>query len=353
MFLKYIYSMSSKRITIYDLAKELGLSVSYVSKALNNKPGVKEEVRVTVLKKAAELNFKHNTQAANLRRGSSRTLGVIVPQINQNFFSEAISGIEKACTENKHNLIICQSHEKSDIEETAIETLIHQNVDCILISLSKETQSAKVLEQVLEHKINVVQFDRCDENFPGHRVLNDNKHATYKATKSMIDEGFQRLAFIGGPLHMDLFADRREGFIKAINEAGMQVPDYFIVDDNISKEAAFQTALKLLALPDPPDAFLAISDLQAMGIIMAITQSGLRIPHDVGVFGYANEPFTEIISPSISTVDQNSEKLGYEAAMVYFDHILNKDSDEIITKIIESDLIIRSSSKRSNIPVIL
>ena len=346
--------MSTKRITIYDLAKELGLSVSYVSKALNGKPGVKEEVRQVVLKKAAEINFKHNTQAANLRRGSSMTLGVIVPQINQNFFSDAISGIEKACTENKHNLIICQSHEKSDVEKTAIETLIHQNVDCILISLSKETHSAKVLEQVLEHKINVIQFDRCDENFPGHRVINDNKDATYKAAKSMIEEGYQRLAFIGGPLHMDLYMNRKEGFIRAINEAGMYVPDHFIVDDNISKENAFQTALKLLALPEPPDAFLAISDIQALGIMVAITQSGLKIPEDIGIFGYANEPFTEIITPSISSVDQNSERLGYQAAMVYFDHILkNKESNEMITKIIESDLIIRSSSKRKNVAVVL
>jgi DNA-binding LacI/PurR family transcriptional regulator len=346
--------MNKKRITIYDLAKELGLSVSYVSKALNNKPGVKEEVREVVLKKAAEINFKHNTQAANLRRGSSRTLGVIVPQINQNFFSDAISGIEKACTENKYNLIICQSHEKSDIEETAIETLIHQNVDCILISLSKETQSAKILEQVLEHKINVVQFDRCDENFPCHRVINDNKDATYKAAKSMIEEGYQRLAFIGGPIHMDLYMNRKEGFIKAIDEAGMHVPDHFIVDDNISKENAFQTAMRLLELPEPPDAFLAISDLQALGIMLAINQSGLKIPEDIGIFGYANEPFTEIIMPSISSVDQNSERLGYQAAMVYFDHILkNKESDEIITKIIESDLIIRNSSKRSNVAVSL
>ncbi|WP_269236185.1 LacI family DNA-binding transcriptional regulator [Flavobacterium flavigenum] len=346
--------MNTKRITIYDLAKELGLSVSYVSKALNGKPGVKEEVRQVVLKKAAEINFKHNTQAANLRRGSSMTLGVIVPHINQNFFSDAISGIEKACTENKHNLIICQSHEKSDVEKTAIETLIHQNVDCILISLSKETQSANVLGQVLEHKINVIQFDRCDENFPGHRVINDNKDATYKAAKSMIDEGYQRLAFIGGPLHMDLYMNRKEGFIRAINEAGMYVPDHFIVEDNISKENAFQTALKLLALPEPPDAFLAISDIQALGIMLAITQSGLKIPEDIGIFGYANEPFTEIITPSISSVDQNSERLGYQAAMVYFDHILkNKESDEVITKIIESDLIIRSSSKRNNIAVVL
>jgi DNA-binding LacI/PurR family transcriptional regulator len=340
--------MSAKRITIYDLAKELGLSVSYVSKALNDKPGVKKKVRDEVLKKAAELNYKHNTQAANLRRGSSRTLGVIVPHINQNFFSDAIAGIERACSENKHNLIICQSYEKCDVENNAIETLIHQNVDCILISLSKETRSAVDLEQVLENQINLIQFDRCDENLLSHKVLNDNMNATYKAAKSMIEEGYRQIAFIGGPLHINVFRQRKEGFIKAIQEAGLPIPYNFIVDDNLSKEVARQTAFELLALPEPPDAFLTVSDLQALGVLQAVKESGRKVPQDVGIFGYANEPFTEIIEPSISTVNQKGEEMGYQAAMVYFEDILNKENDKIITKIIESELIIRKSSKRIN-----
>ena len=137
--------MRTKRITIYDLAKELGVSASYVSRALNNHPSISEKVKEKVRKKAAELNYKHNSHAANLRQGSSKTIGVIVPHINQNFFSEAIAGIEEVCFENNHSLIICQSHELFKQECLAIDTLIHQNVDCILISVSAELTRILIL----------------------------------------------------------------------------------------------------------------------------------------------------------------------------------------------------------------
>lgn len=339
--------MSNKRTTIYDLARELGLSVSYVSKALNNKPGVSEKVRREVLKKVEELSYKHNTQAANLRRGSSRTLGVIVPHINQSFFSDAIAGMEKACAENSHSLIICQSQEKYETEKSAIETLIHQNVACILISVSKETQSKDALEQVINHGIQLIQFDRCIDSFDSHKVENDNLDATYKAVKSMIGEGYKQIAFIGGPPHIYLFKQRKEGFIKAIREAGLPIPYNFIVDDNLSKEDAFRVAMELLSLPSPPDAFFTISDLQALGVLEAAKQNKKKVPQEVGIFGYANEPFTQIIEPSISTIDQKSEDLGYRAAMVYFNEILgDKESSGFSNTLIESELVIRQSSRK-------
>lgn len=164
----------------------------------------------------------------------------------------------------------------------------------------------------------------------------------------MIQEGYQQIAFIGGPLHINLFRQRKKGFIKAIKKAALPIPYNFIVDDNISKENAYQTALQLLALPQPPNAFLTISDLQALGFLRAVTQVGRKIPQEVGILGYANEPFTEIIEPSISTVKKKSEELGYQAAMVYFQEILNKEVNEIITKVIESELTIRKSSRRSS-----
>src|SRR5215211_6297049 len=134
--------MRQKRVTIYDLARELDMSASYVSKALNNHPSLNEKVKESVRKKALELNYKINSHAANLRQGSSKTIGVIVPHINKSFFSEAIAGIEEVCFQNNHSLIICQSQESYKQECKAIDTLIHQNVDCILISISAETQSA-------------------------------------------------------------------------------------------------------------------------------------------------------------------------------------------------------------------
>jgi len=339
--------MSNRRITIYDLSKELGISVSYISKALNNQKGVSERVRTLVLKKAEELNYKHNTHAANLRRGSSRTLGVIVPHINQSMFSDAISGIEKACSENNHNLIICQSHDNFEQEKKSIETLIHQNVDCILISVSAQTQNSTTLEQIVKHHIHLIQFDRCLDSIESHRVENNNEEAAYEAVKSLINEGYRRIAFVGGPSHIDLYKKRKEGFLKAISEASLPIPSNFIIEEDLGKDEAFSIAEELLKLPEAPDAFFTISDIQALGIRQAIKNAGKKIPADVGLFGFANEPFTELIEPSISSIDQRSEELGYQAAMVYFDKILKKSTPvEFEKRIIESRLIIRESSKR-------
>lgn len=339
--------MSNKRITIYDLSKELGISVSYISKALNNQPGVSERVRALVLQKADELNYKHNTHAANLRRGSSRTLGVIVPHINQSFFSDAISGIERACAENNHSLIICQSHDKVDKEKTAIETLIHQNVDCILISASMETITPLSLEQIVKHNIHLIQFDRCIETIHSHKVENDNLEAAYKAVRSLIEEGYKKIAFIGGPSHINIYKQRKEGFIKAIKEAALPIPYNYIVEETLEKQQAYDIASELLKLQEAPDAFFTISDIQALGVKQAVEKAGLRVSDDVGIFGFANEPFTELIDPPISSIDQKSEELGYQAARVYFDDLLKKDEQkEPSKKIIECELQIRKSSQR-------
>ena len=340
--------MSTKRITIYDLAKELGISVSYISKALNNQKGVSTRVREMVLKKAEELNYKHNTHAANLRRGSSRTLGVIVPHINQRIFSDAISGIERACAENNHNLLICQSHDSWEREKTAIETLIHQNVDCVLISVSIETKSTEVLQQLLRHHIHLIQFDRCLDGIESHKVENDDEDAAYSAVKSLIAEGYKRIAFIGGPSHINLYRKRKEGFIKAMKEASLMIPDGFIVEDLPEKKLAYDATTELLTLPDPPDAFFTIADLQALGVKQAVEKAGKKIPQAIGIFGYANEPFSELIVPSLSSIDQKSEQLGYEAAMVYFEKILKNTASSLPLAhlSIQSELIIRESSRR-------
>src|SRR4051794_3063490 len=234
--------MSSKRVTIYDLAKELGISASYISRALNDHPSISEKVKEKVKKKAIELNYRHNSQAANLRQGSSKILGVIVPHINQSFFSEAIAGMEEACFENNHSLIICQSHESFKHECKAIDTLIHQNVDCILISISAETQSSSHLKTIKKNHIELVQFDRCIENLDSYQVLNDNEAVAYNAVKNLIKEGYKKIAFLGGPAHLATFISRKKGYLKAVKEAQLIIPYNFIVDNTLSKVNAIEVA---------------------------------------------------------------------------------------------------------------
>lgn len=343
--------MYGKRVTIYHIAKELGMSASYVSRALNNHPAVSQKIKDKVKKKATELNYKHNSQAANLRQGSSKTIGVIVPQINQSFFSDTIAGIEEVCFENNHSLIICQSHDSYKQEVLAVETLIHQNVDCILISLSAETSSYYHLESIKNHHIELIQFDRCSDSVDSYKVVNDNKEASFNVVKSLIDQGYKKIAFIGGPEHQTIFKNRKEGYLKAIKNAALSIPYNFITDNALSKEKAAEIANELLLLKDPPDAFFTVSDHQSLGVLQVANSLGIQVPQQLGIFGFANEAFSEIIHPSLSSVDQKSKEMGKCTANLYFKNVLNSSNHPqgpFKKEIIKSEIIERESSKKTS-----
>lgn len=340
--------MNSKRVTIYDLAKELGISASYISKALNDHPAISSKVKEAVKKKAVELNYRQNSYAANLRQGTSKTIGVIVPHINQSFFSEAIAGIEEICFQKNHSLIICQSHESFKQECMAIDTLIHQNVDCILISVSAETQSASYLETIRKNRIQLIQFDRCIDTLDSYKVLNDNIDSSYNAVKNLVDEGYKKIALLGGPEHLTIYKNRKLGYIKAIKEARLVIPYNFIVDDVLGKEKAAEAAAELLALNEPPDAFFTVSDYQSLGVLKVADSMGIKVPEQLGIFGFSNEAFTEMIRPALSSVNQKSKELGKQAAGLYFKSLAktNGDPEPEKKEIIKSEIIVRQSSKR-------
>jgi LacI family transcriptional regulator len=340
--------MNEKRVTIYDLAREIGVSASYISKALNGHPSVNAKMRETVMKKAFELNYQINSQAANLRLGSSKTIGVIVPHINQSFFSDAIAGIEEICFKNNHSLIICQSHESYSQECKAIETLIHQNVACILISISEETRSYTHLENIHKHHISLIQFDRCTEQIDGFKVFNDNEEAAYNATKNLFENDYKKVAFIGGPDHIAIFKHRKEGFMRAHKESGLSIPYNFIVEDSLTTGSGYNSAAALFSSKEPPDAFLTVSDNQALGILKFAELNGIKVPEQLGVFGFANEAFSNIIKPSLSSINQKSKELGQHAAKIYFDLILKnkRHLTKNYEEVIKSEVIIRESTKK-------
>lgn len=341
--------MQKKRTTIYHIASELGMSASYVSRALNDHPAVSEKVKMIVKQKAIELNYKQNSHAANLRQGSSKTIGVIVPQINQGFFSEVIAGIEEACYENNHNLIICQSHESNKQESIAVETLIHQNVDCILISVSAETKTSAHLEEIKNHRIHLIQFDRCIDTFESYKVLNDNEDASYKAVNQLIGEGYKRIAFIGGPEHLSNFTKRKEGYIKAMQHARLSIPEHYLIVNAFTRETAMEASKVLLLGKNRPDAFFAVFDAQSLGVLQVANSLNIQVPQQLGIFGYSNEAFTEFITPTLSSVDQKSKHLGKLTANLYFQNILsgNGQVEKNSTIIIKSEIIVRDSSLRS------
>ena len=340
--------MKKKRTTIYDIAEKLNITASSVSRALNNSNYVNENTKQLILKTAAELNYKRNTLASNLRKGQSKTIGIVVPRINQNFFSNVIAGIEDATYEKGYNLIICQSNESQEKEIKCINTLINQQVDCIVISISADSHDYKHLKNVLEHGIQLIQFDRVIDELETLKVINDNEQASFEAVSHLIEQGYKRIALLKGPQNLNIFKQRKVGYLAALNKYGLPVVDELIIENAWTKELGAEATRKLLSLPEPPDAiFASTSDFSALGVLEVATAMGFKVPDQLGILGYANEAFTELTSPSITTIDQFSVYMGRTVADLYFKEMENKDTLVVPKTIsIKPKLIIRSSTSR-------
>lgn len=337
-----------KRITIYDIAEKLNITASSVSRALNNSNHVNEATKKLVLKTAAELNYKRNILASNLRMGKTKTIGVVVPRINQNFFSNVIAGIEDATYQKGYNLIICQSNESHTKEVQCVNTLINQHVDCIVISISVESDDHTHLKHVIEQGIQLIQFDRVAEELETLKVINDNEEASAEAVEHLIKQGYKRIALLEGPQNLSIFKQRKTGYLNALKKYNMPVVEELIIENAWTKELGAKATRKLLSLPEPPDAiFASTSDFSALGVLDVAHDMHLKVPSQLGILGYANEPFTEITTPSITTVDQFSVHMGKTIANLYFAEMENKEvvvTPKVIS--IKPQLIVRASTRR-------
>jgi LacI family repressor for deo operon, udp, cdd, tsx, nupC, and nupG len=301
-----------------------------------------------ILQTAEELNYKMNSLASNLRKGQSKTIGVIVPRINQNFFANVIAGIEDASYKQGYNLIICQSNESYEKEVQCVNTLINQHVDCIVISISVETINYQHLKNILDHHIELIQFDRVADELETLKVINDTLQASYEAVNHLITQGYKRIALLEGPQSLNIFRQRKEGYLQALKKHNMPVINELMLENAWTKELGAQATRQLLSLPDPPDAiFASTSDFSALGVLEVATAMNIKVPAQLGICGYSNEDFTEITIPSITTIDQFSVDMGKTIANLYFEEMKNTDVSATPKTIsIKPKLITRSSTQR-------
>ncbi|MGZ3811641.1 MAG: LacI family DNA-binding transcriptional regulator [Mucilaginibacter sp.] len=339
-----------KRTTIYDIAQKLNIAASSVSRALNNKGNISPEIRSLILATAAELNYKTNILASNLRKGQSKTIGVVVPRINQNFFSNVIAGIEETSYQKGYNLIICQSNELHDREVQCVNTLINQHVDCVVISVSAEGNDYKHLQNVIDSGIQLIQFDRVAEEVATLKVINDTLEVSTEAVSHMIEQGYRRIALLEGPQNLDIFRQRKAGYLAALKKHGLPVIDELVVENAWTKELGAKATRRLLNLPNPPDAiFASTSDFSALGVLEVATAMGIKVPSELGICGYSNEAFTEITSPSITTIDQFSIDMGKTVAELYFKEMAREETLSAPRTIrIKPHLIIRASTSKKD-----
>lgn len=345
MNFSYAYCMKGGQVTIKDIARQLGVSPSTVSRALQGHPDISEETKILVNDLAARLRYQPNAVALSLKNQRTRIIGVIIPEIVHYFFSSVISGIEDVAYNAGFNVIICQSNEKYDRELSNVKTLIAQRVDGILVSISKETTDFQHLQNIVNNNIPLVFYDRIAPGIPGDQVIINDKEAAYQATKHMIDQGRRHIAHFAGPQNLVIGQQRKEGFLKAVSEAGLETdPDFIVEADNFEK--AQQAIMAFITGKKVPDGIFAVNDITAIGAMKSLQKQGLKIPDDVALVGFSDGRFSGITEPSLSSVDQHGYEMGITATEMLLKRILeNKLQYPPEIKILEGDLIIRGSSR--------
>jgi LacI family transcriptional regulator len=336
-----------KKTTIKDIANVLGITPSAVSKALNDHPRISKETKLAVNQIAKNLNYQPNHLASALRRGKSNLVGVIVPRANSHFFSSVLENIENVLNKEGYNVIISQSNESYEKECKSIDTLLFTQVDGIIASLANETVNFSQFEKIKRKGIPLILYDRGDNDIGVDYIGIDDYDSSHLVVEHLVSQNCKRIAHIGGYMHTRIFKNRITGFIDALGKYKLPNDETLILEGDLTLENGRKGMEALLKLPEPPDAVYAASDYAALGALQVILEHNLKVPDDIALVGFSNEPFTSLVSPSISTVSQHSGEIGKIAAETFLKRIKQKNWKPKLTKnILKSELIIRDSSNR-------
>jgi LacI family transcriptional regulator len=338
----------SHKATITDIARELNTTAATVSRALSNHPRISDKTKKSVHLAASKLKYKRNRVASSLRSGKTHVIGVIIPSAEINFFGSVVHGIESIANTHGYTVLLYQSNESREYEEKGLETFLSARVDGILVSLAKGTTDYSHFREIKSRGIPIVFFDRTHDDLGINSVVIDDYKGAYMATEHLISGGYKRIAHITGPLHLKNFHDRLNGYRDAIKAAGLNFEESLVYKGNVSIESGREGVRYFMELPEPPDAIFATEDFTALGVMKELKERGIRIPDQFGVIGFANELFGEHITPTLSTVDQQTIQMGKSALNLLLELIEKKQAtDGRVQKIIlEPRIIFRNSSVR-------
>ena len=339
-------SEAISKVTIQDIARKLQITAATVSRALNDHPAISESTKKAVKNAAETLNYQPNKIASSLRLGKSNVIGIIIPSAEINFFGSVVHGIEKVANENQYNVLIYQSNELYEYEKRGVQTFLQSRVDGVLASISKETINMDHYSEIKKRGIPLVLFDRANDSLGVSSVVVDDYAGAFEATKHLIQQGCRRIAHIGGQQHVTIFNQRLKGYIDALNVHNIGVDDDLIVYGKLSIESGYACMKKLLAASKVPDGVFAVEDFTALGAMQAIKETAFKIPDEIAIIGFANEPFGEYITPALSTVNQQTVRMGEGAARLFFElqrcgDVYNATPRKLV---LEPELICRASS---------
>ncbi len=336
--------MKPHNVTIKDIARELGVSPSTVSRALKDHPDISTETKREVNDLVLKLKYKPNAIALSLRNQKTNIIGVMVPQTVHHFFSSVISGIEETAMGEGYTVMIFQSNESYEREQLNIQALLKSRVDGALISISKETNKFSHFREFMEQS-PLVFFDRAAEPVETDKVVVDDFQGSFDAVEYLIKTGCRRIAHFGAPQHLQIGYQRQRGYISALEKYGIEVDDDLIIKCDTHEEALEKTE-GIMNLPNRPDAIFTVNDLTATGVLKVLKRLNFKIPEEVSVIGFTDGLVSTVTDPPLTTVSQHGFEMGKKATQILLGRI--KDDliyKEPITSVLKTDLIIRESTK--------
>ena len=340
----------TKAVTIYDIAQELHISPTTVSRALNNHHSISTETTEAVKKVALALGYRPNAMASSLRKNETNTIGVIMPLINSPFIASLISGVEDYANQKGYTVILSQTHDSYYREVAIAQTLYCSRVAGLIVSLAMETKKYDHFNPFLQNDIPVISVDRVTNEMETDRVIIDNQAAAFKATEHLITMGCRRIAHMGGAQHRNIYQGRQQGYLEALKQHNIPVDETLIVPSDLSLEEGIKGAEYLLNLPQPPDSIFAANDSAAAGAIQYAKQKGWRVPQDLAIVGFNDDPVASIVEPGLTSISHPGFEMGKIAAQQVLKCRDHQDIVQSQTIVLKTDLVVRASSLKNAIP---
>lgn len=337
-----------RKITIKDIANSLQITPSAVSRALHNHPRISDKTKIKVQNKAKELGYQPNQLASALRSGKSNLVGLMVPRTNSHFFSSVVEKMEEELNKAGYNVIITQSNESYQKECRNIEALLQTQVDGIIASLANETVTFEHYEKIKDKGIPLILYDRGENDIGVDYIGIDDYQSSHIAVNHLVAQGCKRIAHLAGYSHTRIFKNRIRGYKDALQENNLDFDEELLIESDLSLKSGREKTTELLSLAELPDAIFASGDYAALGALQVLQENNIKVPEDIALVGFGNEPFTELMTPPISTIYQHNQKIGELVAKQFLLRVNDKDWKPTLHKIIlDAELIVRASSKRN------
>ncbi len=339
-----------KEVTIYDIAQRLDLSSATVSRALQDNPAINKNTRKKIQETARELGYRHNNFASNLRKQKTNTIGVIVHELNSNFITSVLAGIEKVTTEAGYDLIIAHSSESYKKEAANALNLFHKRVDGLIASLAFDTKGLDHFKPLEEKGIPIVFFDRVEERSETTKVIIDNYKCGYQATQHLVEQGCKRIVLVTANLKRNVYAQRHKGYMEALFDNGIPYEKELVLIKDLSEQCGVEAAREIVKMKPMPDGAFITNDFSAAVCMQTLKEFGISIPRDIAIVGFNNDAISKIVEPHLTSIHYPGIDMGEIAARNLISHLRGLSNiKHTQTIVVRSDLIVRQSSlKKQN-----